>query len=64
MAQRILPTLLAVLLLLVGGAPLPVKAENAMGYRLLSAQEATALPTITAPSVWTLSGHRRSPTVV
>jgi membrane-associated protease RseP (regulator of RpoE activity) len=42
MAQRIL--LLAVLLLLVGGAPLPVKAENAMGYRLLSAQEATALP--------------------
>jgi S1-C subfamily serine protease len=44
MAQRILPTLLAVPLLLVGGAPLPVKAENAMGYRLLSAQEATALP--------------------
>jgi membrane-associated protease RseP (regulator of RpoE activity) len=42
MAQRIL--LLAVLLLLVGAAPLPVKAENAMGYRLLSAQEATALP--------------------
>jgi S1-C subfamily serine protease len=44
MAQRILPPLLAVSLLLVGGAPLPVQAENAMGYRLLSAQEATALP--------------------
>jgi hypothetical protein len=44
MAQRILATLLTVPLLLVGGALLPVKAENAMGYRLLSAQEATALP--------------------
>ena len=37
-------------------------AENQMGYRLLSVQEASGYRVIAALSAWTSSGHSRSPT--
>ncbi|HEY0417933.1 MAG TPA: PDZ domain-containing protein [Acetobacteraceae bacterium] len=44
MAHRILTTLVAAGLLMGGMGPSPARADNAMGYRLLSAQEAASLP--------------------
>ena len=44
MAQRILMGFLVTSLLVGGGTPRPAQAENAMGYRLLSIEQARALP--------------------
>jgi hypothetical protein len=44
MAQRILTSFLMTSLLVAGGAPPSAQAENAMGYQLLSTEQAIALP--------------------
>jgi membrane-associated protease RseP (regulator of RpoE activity) len=44
MAHRIPTTLAAALLLAAGTSPIPARADNAMGYQLLTAQEAAGLP--------------------
>ena len=44
MAHRILTTFAAASLLLAGTCLVPARADNQMGYRLLSAQEAAGLP--------------------
>jgi hypothetical protein len=62
MVSRTVTAIAIASMLTLQATPKLAHAENQMGYRLLSVQEASRLPRIAALLAWTSSGRSRSPT--
>ena len=62
MSGSVVKRALAFALVVSSAATLPARAENAMGYRMLSEQEAATLPHNHGPSDSTCPAHSRSST--